>query len=177
MTPSPVASPEVGSPTVTITDIDVVGLFAITALVLIVVILIPWLVDIRQGYRARDRATAQLTELIKSANLKIDEAQLEPLAKQYFDSPTGIEGLGRMILALSLVAVVGLALLYLVLTDGSTGLDIAKGVLTALAGALTTIIGFYFGSRVGSGTTTTTTTGTPPAPTAPPEATAAETAR
>ncbi len=139
------------------TNVDVVGLFAITAITLVALILIPWLVDIRRGYKSRDKAVETLANLLKDA--KLDKSDLEPLAKQFFDSPSGIEGLGRMILALSLISVIGLALIYLVLTDGSTGLDIARTVLTALAGALTTIIGFYFGSRAATGAATEGTAG------------------
>jgi hypothetical protein len=151
MTPTPAVSPEAGGPTISMTNVDVVGLFAITTLAIVALILIPWLVDIRRGYSSRDKAVALLANLLRDARL--DKNDLESLAKQFLDSPSGIEGLGRMILALSLIGVIGLALIYLVLTDGSTGLDIAKTILTALVGALTTIIGFYFGSRAAAGTT------------------------
>jgi hypothetical protein len=73
--------------------------------------------------------------------------EAKALAAAVNTAPRGTPGLTRTLLALGLLALVGVALVTLVVGDGSKASDLLKTVVTALTGALTTILGFYFGAK------------------------------
>ena len=68
-------------------------------------------------------------------------------------SPGGSQGLTRTLLALGLLSLVGFALVALLVGNGSNVSDPLKALLTALAAAFTTVLGFYFGAKTASDAT------------------------
>ena len=72
-------------------------------------------------------------------------------AERYFvamgKAPDGARGLTRTLLALGLMTLVGVALVGLFVGDGNLASEPLKTVITSLTAALTTVVGFYFGSR------------------------------
>jgi hypothetical protein len=66
-------------------------------------------------------------------------------------SPTGIGGTTRSILAYSLIIVLGIAVFHLLtVSQGDKATDSIDKLLTLLAGSLTTAIGLYFGAKATS---------------------------
>jgi hypothetical protein len=98
--------------------------------------------------------------------LTTDEAKA--LAAVVNTPPRGTPGLTRTLLALGLLALIGVALVALVVGDGSKASDLLKTVVTALTGALATVLGFYFGAKTSSDATTTTVAHTTTPPSAKP---------
>jgi hypothetical protein len=75
-------------------------------------------------------------------------SDIEALFKNIHRGPTGFVGLTRGLLATMLVLVLSIAVFHLVVFPPNTRVpDVAEKLLMLLAGALTTIIGFYFGSK------------------------------
>jgi Fibronectin type III domain len=79
-------------------------------------------------------------------------------------SPRGSQGLTRTLLALGLLALVGIALVALLVGNGSNVSDPLKALITALAAALTTVLGFYFGARTANDATEAATAAAPRGP-------------
>ena len=80
----------------------------------------------------------------------------------------GMKGLFRTLMAMAIIFIVGLVLMY---SLAGTGMDKASvgNLASILAGAVTTIIGFYFGTRAVEGQTTSSTPpSTPPSTTQQP---------
>lgn len=66
---------------------------------------------------------------------------------------SGIQGIGRVTLALTLCMIVGLGVLFLFANPQSNPSDnqFVKDILLALTGTISSIIGFYFGGRGATG--------------------------
>jgi hypothetical protein len=80
---------------------------------------------------------------------KIDTDALLQVIKEIIDAdPSGASGLIRGTMALTITLVVGIALFFLVKYQPNDPSPI-KDVLLTLTGALTSIIGFYFGGKAG----------------------------
>ena len=62
-------------------------------------------------------------------------------------SPKGGQGVTQTTIALGLLALVGVALMALLVGNGNAASDLLKTVVTALVTALTTVLGFYFGAK------------------------------
>jgi hypothetical protein len=73
---------------------------------------------------------------------------IEALLTDIHRGPTGFVGLTRGLLAVMLVLVLAITVFHLVVFLPTTKVpDVAEKLLMLLAGALTTIVGFYFGSK------------------------------
>ena len=155
-------------------------------LALAAVLLSPEMYDIYCSYKEKekllDRATPlfqEIKEVIKLApSEKADEsdklATLKELVEKVTAPPEGLEGLGRVVMTLGVIAILGIVVIQLTLSTTSLinavvsaptipamsnqtltfadkarsdEIDILKTLVTALAGGLTTMIGFYFGTK------------------------------
>jgi hypothetical protein len=79
---------------------------------------------------------------------KVTLDELKVLVADFDTSPPGIPGLARTTFAFTLLLVIGLILFHVLVLSGR---DIPPGVeklLTLLGTALTSIIAFYFGSKL-----------------------------
>ena len=68
--------------------------------------------------------------------------------------PSGLQGIGRVTLTLTLCMIVGLGVLFLFANPGlkdDTNSLYVKDILLALTGTISSIIGFYFGGRGSAG--------------------------
>ena len=62
--------------------------------------------------------------------------------------PLGIQGVGRSTMALTLVVVVGIGIFYVTLYPiDSEKSPLIKDLMLTLSGAISAIVGFYFGGR------------------------------
>ena len=61
------------------------------------------------------------------------------------DSIIAVKGEVRLLIALTIILILGIALFQLIVTTGAD--DFVKSILGVTTGAITTIIGFYFGSK------------------------------
>jgi hypothetical protein len=123
-------------------------------LYMLLIILLPvscTIYDIYKSYRERDR----ILDLLKSVK-STDE--IKSLLSAMDEGPTGLVGLTRGMIAVTLILVLAFAVFHLIVFTPSEVPDLAEKLLMLLAGTLTAITGFYFGSKAA-----TATGGTPPA--------------
>ena len=73
----------------------------------------------------------------------------------------GMKGLSRTLMAMAIIFIVGLVLVYSLVGTGMEKASVGN-LASILAGAVTTIIGFYFGTRAVEGQTKPSTTQQPP---------------
>jgi hypothetical protein len=102
--------------------------------------------DIRKSYQERDKV---LGHLRASGQLQasLSAGDIEGLLESIHRGPTGFVGLTRGLLAVMLILVLAFAVFHLVVFVPTKIPDVAEKLLMLLAGGLTTIIGFYFGSK------------------------------
>src|SRR5271166_1843571 len=97
--------------------------------------------DVRKSYNERWKVLERLQP-------NASDERIGALLKDMDQGPTGFTGLTRGIIALMLILVLGFAVFHLVvITPGSKPPDIAEKLLMLIAGTLTAITGFYFGSK------------------------------
>lgn len=125
------------------------GLFALDA----------WL-----AYSSAQKARTQLSNI--AGTLDIDKFKI--LAADINTPPPGIPGLSRTLIAFVLLVIIGVSLLYIAITGRPDTPKIVEQILTLLAGALTSITGFYFGTRAAEGAQSDSST---PSPTGSPSET------
>ncbi len=109
------------------------------------------LYDIKKSYQERYKV---LDNLQKPAT--VDE--IKALLANMDQGPTGFTGLTRGIVAVTLILVLGIAVFHLVVFAPKVP-PIAEQLLTLLAGTLTAITGFYFGSKAVAEATEATKSG------------------
>ena len=121
------------------------------------------------GLTLYDRVTAnrwRVTGYSTILQKLLDSAREGPLSQEEIvaferaarQSPAGTTGLTRTLLALSLLALVGIALVALLVGNSGAAGDVVKTTIAALTAALTTVLGFYFGAKTASDAQTGGTT-------------------
>ena len=97
--------------------------------------------DVHKSYEER-------WNVLKRLQPNATDERIGALLKDMDQGPTGFTGLTRGIIALMLILVLGFVVFHLVvITPGSKPPDIAEKLLMLIAGTLTAITGFYFGSK------------------------------
>jgi hypothetical protein len=96
--------------------------------------------DIRRSYEERAKVLGNLRQ-----NATHDE--IKALLVDMDQGPTGLVGLTRGIVAVTLIFILAIAVFHLVVFAPSSVPHIAEQLLTGLAATLTAITGFYFGSK------------------------------
>ena len=99
--------------------------------------------DIFKSYQERHEVLTRRLQITTT-----DEVRA--LLKDMDQGPTGLTGLTRGLIALMLVLALAFATFHLVVFTPSNVPDIAEKLLILLAGTLTSITGFYFGSKAAS---------------------------
>ena len=107
---------------------------------------IPIALDICLAYWSR-RNSQQL--LINEASRNhLDLSELQELIKEFAKAPPGISGLARTTMALTVIVILGIAVLHILVEDGhAENMKVVDNILSMLAGLLAAITGFYFGGR------------------------------
>lgn len=157
----------------------VAGVYAV---ILLVIMMVPIWWDTKRAYHLKEHILQKLDELLKSE--KIDKDSTKKIFESLADSPEGIPGLGRLLMTLGIVAIVGISLFHMLVLSGSF-YDInlnpsatmsnqtyslikeiktqqntnAATLLTILGGAVSAIIGFYFGNKSATDATRSISTG------------------
>jgi len=112
--------------------------------VLAAIAIIPLVLDICLAYWSKYRMRQVLVN--EAARNQLDQAELQEFIKELGKAPPGISGLARTVMALTVIVILGIAVLHL-LVQGSENTRIIENVLSMLAGLLAAITGFYFGGR------------------------------
>src|SRR4051794_10963779 len=126
---------------------------AIVVVVVVALLVVVWFgLILFDRIRAERRMDKYLPTLIEQASRRDSDPplttdQVKLLARVIAESPRGATGLTRTVLALGLISLIGMALIALIVGDGSHASDLLKSIVTALTAALTTILGFYFGAK------------------------------
>ncbi len=107
---------------------------------------LPVILDICLAYRSTNKTRNLVVEKASANGLNLKE--LQELVKKISKSPPGISGLSRATMALTVLMVLGVAMIH-ILVKGSPkeNSQIVNNVLSMLAGLLAAITGFYFGGR------------------------------
>jgi hypothetical protein len=113
---------------------------------LVLVAAFPMLLDICLAYRSRNKTRNFLIKKASHDGLQLKE--LHGFLKEIREPPPGIPGLARAVMALTVIVVLGVAVIH-VLVEGAPkdGGEIVENILSMLAGLLAAITGFYFGGR------------------------------
>ena len=99
----------------------------------------------------------------KSHDLTPHEAVV--ILKKVNEPPKTTPGLTRTLLAIGLLALIGIVLAALLVSNAASAADLLKTVVVALTASLTTILGFYFGAKTASDAAAPS----PPPPPPPPD--------
>lgn len=135
------------------------------SILILLVILIPYMVELICAYRLARQRDEQAQELLKSSvkefieTLKTQKSLLtdeqigtfyekvfEPIQEKLNQPVTGVSGATRGIIAFAIIFTVGMAtMLVMFATAGDS--QLVNNVVSMLAATLATIAGFYFGGR------------------------------
>ncbi len=113
-------------------------------MLLATLLFVPVMYDIKQSYAFEREKMENYFPRQEDADFT-PENRLE-LCKGYKSGPTGIRGLSRSLFASSIIFILGSVLLHGVITRGFD--QNVANLASLLAGSLSTIIGFYFGSKL-----------------------------
>jgi len=122
-----------------------IGLLSGSGLALILFVALLHLWDSKKAYQYSAQARDELASKLPD---KLSADEFARVADTLTKSPDGIPGTTRSIVTYSLVLVLAFGIFYLLTmpVDGSVN-DTAGKLLTLLSGALTSVIGFYFGTK------------------------------
>jgi hypothetical protein len=117
--------------------------------------------DIFKAYQGMGDARDKLANVFTRGSISDEQARI--LAAELVTPPPGIPGLTRGLIALMLLLIIGVAVFQILVNVPLTNGDLPDSVdriLTLLAGALTSITGFYFGAKASTDATTAASSGT-----------------
>jgi len=128
------------------------GVTATIFLIFLIVAAVPSLIvagNIYGAYHYYGERQKVLSNLLAKED-KMNKRETEWLIKEYTSmKPVGVEGVARAAMAIGLIVVVGVAVFFLLILAPKEDYSIVKEVLLILAGAISSIVGFYFGGRAG----------------------------
>ena len=126
----------------------------IYVLVLALIALFPMVLDVLLAYYSLNKTRREIIDkLIEKASLnKLGIGELKELLKEGGKAPTGIGGLARTTMALTVIMILGIAVFHVLVTgvsggNSQTNSQIVNNILSMLTGLLAAITGFYFGGR------------------------------
>ncbi len=121
----------------------------IYAVVLVAVASLPMILDLLLAYRAKHRMADLIHVMIQM--IPQDDLVRREIPKFLHEleaPPAGVPGLARATMALSVVAVLGLATFHLLVFGTPAGdTQVINNVLSVLGGLLAAVAGFYFGGK------------------------------
>ncbi|MCX6677208.1 MAG: hypothetical protein NTU95_04595 [Methanothrix sp.] len=127
---------------------------SITALFVIVLILvlfatIPLLLNMHLAHKHLERTDAVLGVFLEKHHEELDGNTALQIIKEYINAePGGAPGTTRGIMAIAIILIVGICLFFLMVYPSDLSSNgIVKDVILTLTGALTSIVGFYFGGK------------------------------
>jgi hypothetical protein len=124
--------------------------FAFVIVVLIIFSLIPYTLNLWQSHNHLTKVQESLCTFINTNADKIEDDKLVQIIQELIRAkPMAAPGIARGVMALTITMIVGVALFFLFAypnMNPATNQSI-KEILLALTGALTAIVGFYFGGK------------------------------
>ncbi len=147
---------------------------AVYAFVLFLALLIPIVLGVREAYSNRKRVIEIVEQLNQKGQIR--EEMMKTLLKDLGKEPEGIRGFGRMLMTLGVLIIVGISIFHVLVLSTSLAdigflfsnstssssfnqtltltrdlktqqLSMVNSLLTILGGAVSAIIGFYFGTK------------------------------
>ncbi len=116
------------------------------AAVLVLFASLPMLLDIYLAYQSLNKSRNLLIEKASVDKLRLEE--LRELVRASEKAPTGTPGLARATMALTVLVILGLAVLHLLIQNTpKDDAQIINNILSMLAGLLAAITGFYYGGK------------------------------
>lgn len=117
---------------------------------------IPVVIDLFKAYRYQERLLTLFESLTvkmtpENRPLSVDELTGLFATRLVPTSPSGITGLARSLMALTIATAIGIALIVFIAIGSSGDRTLVRTIVTTLLAAFTTIIGFYFGARTAEG--------------------------
>jgi hypothetical protein len=108
---------------------------------------IPLLLNIHLAHKHLERTDAVLGEFLDKHHEDLGDDTALQIIKEYINAePGGAPGTTRGIMAIGIILVVGICLFFLMVYP-SNNQGVVKDVILTLTGALTSIVGFYFGGK------------------------------
>lgn len=136
-TPVPQVEPSTSSILVLSTIILILVLFAI----------IPLLLNMHLAHKHLERTDAVLGVFLEKNHEELGDDNSLQIIKEYINAePGGAPGTTRGIMAIAIILIVGICLFFLMVYPTNNA-DTIKDVILTLTGALTSIVGFYFGGK------------------------------
>jgi hypothetical protein len=123
-------------------------LFAVI-LIMVAFAATPMLINMIMSHKHLTKMHETLDKFICVHSDKIEEDRLLMIMKEYINAdPSGAPGTARGTIALTISLIVGVCLFFLLVhPSDSPSNGVVKDVILTLTGALTSIIGFYFGGK------------------------------
>jgi hypothetical protein len=134
----------------TVTQTWIIAVVAVIIISLLMIfVLWPYLINLKESHKHLTEVQKDIGKFIDKYADKIDEDKLVQIIQEDFRAkPMGAPGVTRGLMALAITLVVGISLFFMFAyppeepANGSI-----KEVLLTLTGALTAIVGFYFGGK------------------------------
>lgn len=135
------------------------------SLLILVIILLPYIIELSNAYSLARKRDEQAQEILKSSvaefistlkgqNCPLTNEQLDrfyervfaPIQETMKQPVSGVTGSTRGIIAFAIIFTVGIATMLIMFAQGGDS-QIVNNVISMLAATLATIVGFYFGGR------------------------------
>jgi hypothetical protein len=125
------------------------GMLILIVLILVFFALCPIMYNLNKAHQHLQRTDAALDKYLeyRKAKLGDDDKALQIITEYLNVDPGGSPGTIRGTMALTIILVVGICLFFLLTFPPSGSSPIVKDVILTLTGALTSIVGFYFGGN------------------------------
>lgn len=128
------------------TTSSIAALFAVV-LIIVLFATIPLLQNMHLAHKHIERTDAVVGKFLEQHHEDLDKDTTLQIIKEYINAePGGAPGTTRGIMAIAIILVVGICLFFLMVYP-SNNKEVVKDVILTLTGALTSIVGFYFGGR------------------------------
>lgn len=124
-----------------------IGVLIVIVLVIVLFAFIPLLLNMHLAHKHLERTDVVLGKFLEEHHENIGDDTSLQIIKEYINAePGGAPGTTRGIMAIGIILVVGICLFFLMVYP-SNNQGVVKDVILTLTGALTSIVGFYFGGK------------------------------
>ncbi len=124
-----------------------IGVLIVIVFVIVLFAFIPLLLNMHLAHKHLERTDAVLGKFLEEHHEGIGDDTSLQIIKEYINAePGGAPGTTRGIMAIGIILVVGICLFFMMVYP-SNNQGVVKDVILTLTGALTSIVGFYFGGK------------------------------
>ena len=116
-------------------------------LIMVLFAIIPMLINMHLAHQHLARTDEVLGKFLEKDHEQLSDDNVLQIIKEYINAePGGAPGTTRGIMAIAIILIVGICLFFLMVYD-TRNENVVKDVILTLTGALTSIVGFYFGGK------------------------------